>query len=250
MAPKNQDKKRIQVALRRVLNQMKVRKQKKVFAIGFNKSASTSLHYLFESLGRPSYHGVKWREHDDLDFLRTYDCFSDGIPRDLPELDGMFPGSKFILNIRDLRDWVHSRLAHIEREKKDGTFQGGPAWDNTEEAITHWIKQRNEYHLFVLSYFSKRKNDLLVVNFIRDELAADKVSAFLGYKGKINKPKQNVNPSKELPQRHTDMLMRCAKSLEISECELGYDTYCPSLENKETQDQFPHDSDLLNKTHD
>ena len=233
------------LVLRRVLNQVGLR-NKKVFVIGFNKCASSSLHTLFKSLGLPSFHGPKWRMHDDLSFLQKYDCFSDGIPRDLAELDRLFPGSKYILNVRDLKSWVFSRLSHIERAKKSNPdYNTGPKWDNTEEAIKYWIKQRNEYHLFVLSYFSDRPADLLVVNFIRDESAATRVCNFLDYKRECQRPMKNVNPGKRYSQEHDAMLKRCIEELGISERELDYDIYCPGIETDETRALFPADSSML-----
>lgn len=242
--------KKAMIVLRRFFNRMQIRKEKKVFVIGFNKSASSSLHVLFESLGRPSYHGVKWRNHDDLKFLREYDCFSDGRPRDLSELDRLFPGSKFILNVRDLQGWVYSRLSHIERGKEQGkaakrVYKPSTKWDTTEDAISSWIRERNNYHLFVLSYFSDRPDDLLIVNFVRDEFAATKVCEFLGYRGEYQRPQKNVNPSKERSPKHVEMLNTCLVALGIPDQELSYDIYCPSLEDKATQAQFPPDSNML-----
>jgi len=95
---------------RRLLNHTGIRRTK-VFAVGFNKCGTTSMHVLFESLGLSSYHGTKWRNCDDLTLLRAYDCFSDDIPTDLAKLDRMFPNSKFILQVRKLDAWVYSRLA-------------------------------------------------------------------------------------------------------------------------------------------
>jgi len=239
------DRKKAAFLLHRLSN--KVRKGNgKVFAIGFNKSASTSLHALFVSVGLNSYHGVEWRQHNDIRFLRKYDCFSDGTPRDLAELDGLFPNSKFILNIRDLRGWVYSRLAHIERHKQlKPDYATHSSWDTTEEAIKVWIKRRNEYHLFVLSYFSQRPHDLLVVNFIRDDLAADKVCRFLGYKDKCPKPEKNANPDKRLNQKYVEMLHCAVAELNIPEHELDYDIYCPSLESSGIQSRFPPDSSMI-----
>ncbi len=216
-------------------------KKEKIFAVGFNKSGTSSLHVLFESLGLQSHHGVKWRWCDDIRLLRSYDCFSDGIPKDLPLLDQLFSGSKFILQVRELDSWVYSRLSHIEREKKNNTYQGDLTWDNTEYAIKYWIKQRNAHHLFVLSYFSSRPSDLLVVNIIRDKSAATKVCNFLGYEGEFSTPLENVNPAKEIPAKHVEMLRQCLVELAISEGELGYDMFCPSLPHG----GFPIDSNRL-----
>jgi hypothetical protein len=220
----------------------------KVFVIGFNKTASTSLHYLFMSLKLKSYHGPKWRKHNDIELLQKYDCFSDGTPRDLAELDRSFPGSRYILNVRDLEGWIYSRLAHIERRKEKGIPTRSPTWDNTEYAIKHWIQTRNNYHLFVLSYFSNRPEDILVVNFIRDDAASKKVCQFLGYEGNHQREKRNVNPTKERPQKHVDMFNRCIAELELPKQELSFDIYCPSLVRSEELLQHLPDSAMRKGT--
>ena len=92
----------VSAGLRITLNRTRLRRREKVFAIGFNKSGTSSLHALFKSLGLSSYHGVEWRTCQDDDLLQSYDCFSDDIPADLPKLDRMFPGAKFILQVREL----------------------------------------------------------------------------------------------------------------------------------------------------
>jgi hypothetical protein len=226
-----------------VLNRTGLRKKEKVFAIGFNKSGTTSLHTLFKSLGLSSYHGVEWRPCDDLDLLRKYDCFSDGIPANVPRLDDWFPGAKYILQVRELGPWVLSRLAHIERSKARGTHRAKPTWDTTEEAVCSWIRERNEHHLHVLSYFAERPSDLLVVNYIRDDAAATKICAFLGYGGTHTRPRKNVKPGKEHDRRHLDLLRRCATTLGVGEEELGWDILVGSM--IASPNAFPVDTSLL-----
>lgn len=73
----------------------------KVFAIGFNKTGTSSLDHLFAVLGYDTYHGTIWRsERPDGWFLNSRDAFSDGIPHDLDAIDAGFPGSRFILQVR------------------------------------------------------------------------------------------------------------------------------------------------------
>ncbi len=229
---------------RLLLNGLGLRKGRKVFAVGFNKCATTSLHALFTSLGLPSYHGTRWRSSDKIWLLRTFDCFSDGIPQDLAKLDRLFPGSKFVLQVRDLESWVCSRLAHIERAKKDGIYVGDLEWDATEHAVKSWILQRNRHHLFVQKYFADRPDDLLVVNFIRDRSAGTRVANFLGFRGNFERPESNVNPEKNVQSRHIDMLNRCAAELRIPAQELTYDIYCPSLLEPGSRPRFPADSNF------
>jgi hypothetical protein len=231
---------------KRALNHLGLRK-KKIFAIGFNKSGTTSLHALFESLGRPSYHGVDWRACDNLDLLRSYDCFSDDIPQDLPKLDRMFPSSKFILQVRELDTWIYSRLAHIDRYRGVEGYKQTPTWDTTEHAVKTWIEQRNRHHLHVLSYFQDRPSDLLVVNFIRDPSAATRISRFLGYDRKFDRPRENVKPDRAYPAEHVALLRKCVTDLGLSDEELTYDLLCPSLIEAEARDRFPADTSLLGR---
>ena len=174
---------------RLLLNRIGLRK-KKVFAIGFNKTGTSSLHQLFKSLGRPSYHGTEWRSGTNRKLLNSYDCFSDDIPENLSGLDYLYPGSKFILQVRDLDSWVFSRLAHIERRKTVDGYAIGNEWDTSKKAVKSWILKRNRYHLFVLDYFTNRPEDLLVLNFIRDEFAVEKIVQFLGETTEMHKPDQ------------------------------------------------------------
>lgn len=233
---------------RLALNRVGLRKQRKVFAIGFNKSGTTSLHALFESLGLVSHHGTRWRECDDLTLLRSYDCFSDDIPEDLPKLDQLFPGSRFILQVRDLDTWVYSRLAHIERRKQSGQHRPNPRWDTTDESVRYWIHKRNEYHRFVLSYFAERPDDLLIVNFIRDPEAATKICAFLGYDRVVERPTKNANPDKTQPREYLEMFERCIARLGIPKHEVHNDILCPSLLPKTNAATFPVDTRSLAET--
>lgn len=233
------------IATRMLLNWMGVRNARKVFVIGFNKTGTSSIHSIFKNLGLPSYHGNKWRSCNDLKLLRLYDCFSDGIPRDLAKLDTMFPNARFILQVRELDTWVLSRLAHIERSKRSGKHNGVNTWDTTEYAVQKWIKNRNCYHIFVLNYFQERPQDILIINYLRDSMASYKICQFLGYQKIIEKPHKNMNPSKHYSPKHIEILFNCANALGIPEHELKYDIFCPSLTDMSTYNVLPYDTSLL-----
>ena len=230
------------IGCRLLLNTLGLRKSRKVFAIGFNKCATTSLDALFTTLGLASYHGIRWRSCNNIWLLRTFDCFSDGIPMDLPKLDTSFPGAKYILQVRDLESWVYSRLAHIERSKTQGLYRPSLDWDTTNYAVRSWILQRNRHHLFIQKYFADRPNDLLIVNFIRDPTAGTRVANFLDFRGTFDRPENNVNPAKSVPSSHVNLLSACAAELHIPVDELQYDIYCPSLLASETDSWFPADT--------
>ena len=229
---------------RMLLNYLNLRKASKIFVIGFNKTGTRSIHTIFKKIGLPSYHGGKWRSCDNMRLFRLYDCFSDGTPRSIARLDELFPGARFILQVRELDSWILSRLAHIERLKRKGRHKGVNTWDTTEYAIHNWIKRRNDYHINVLTYFYKR-DDLLIINYIRDEHASRKICQFIGYSRYIPKPRKNIDPERKRPDIYVEMLYKCTKELNIPDNELKYDIFCPSLANMDIYGHLPYDTSLL-----
>ena len=94
----------------------------KVFCIGFNKTGTTSVKVAFKELGyrvgnQPVAEGfiTDWARRDFsriIDYCNTAEAFQD-IPFSLPDtyqsLDAAFPGSKFILTVRENADiWNRS----------------------------------------------------------------------------------------------------------------------------------------------
>ena len=90
--------------------------QSKVFGIGLSKTGTTSLARALEILGYNTrdYLGVtRYSPGDltsiDLDEVNANDAFTDTpIPSFYRELDKMYPGSKFILTVRDMDGWLKS----------------------------------------------------------------------------------------------------------------------------------------------
>jgi hypothetical protein len=94
--------------------------------------------------------------------------------------------------------------------------------------VEAWIRRRNEHHIAVLDHFSGRP-DFIVVNFIRDADAADRIAAFLGRPGARERPAENRNPEQAVDDRHRGMLAAVAARLGLAPEELGYDILAPSL---------------------
>ncbi len=214
------------------------RQKPKVFCIGFNKTGTSSLHHLFEEMGYRSYHGERWRNVKHNPLLRAYDCFSDGIPSDFRWLDRAYPGSKYILQVRDLDRWVVSRLGHIQREKEQGTYRESEYWSDDEKAIKTWVKQRNDYHISVMKHFMNR-SDFLVVNFIRNEDSAENVARFLHKSGEFTRPKRNAAGAPK--SIFLDMFNDIADQLKLTVEERSYDIHCPTLSG-ELGKLVPYDS--------
>ncbi len=203
----------------------------KVFAIGFNKTATTSIHSLFGELGyKARYHDTAWRREDAHWLHWRGQAFSDGPPRNFRKLDQLYPRSKFILNTRDPLEWMDSRCEHIKLENDAGIFKGGN-WRFDQSTVEAWIHQRNAYHIEVMEYFSDRPQDLLIVNFIRDPEAANKIAAFLGISGDWTKPYSRSTKATRISGqlRHGEMIENALNKLGVEETERNYDLYYPSL---------------------
>lgn len=214
----------------------------KVFAIGFNKTGTTSLHDIFTQLGYLSYHGTAWRNTSRPALYFFYDSFCDGIPDDFRRLDQMFPNSKFILQVRNLDSWLDSRLEHIRRLPPGKTRDAD--WTAQTGSIQEWVKRRNQHHIDVLTYFKHRPNDLLLINFIRDPVAAEKISAFLGHAVPVEKPHANRNPAARAKLRNKEMITVALAGLGIPEDDYQNDIYCPSLLPVQTGN-IPPDTDQI-----
>jgi hypothetical protein len=90
-----------------------------VFCIGANKSGTKTLARFASTLGYRPKHNIKWNTlapyiEDGFDFFSDINILGTG---GFKQLDKNWPGSKFILQVRGLRDWVILRHSHRERKK-------------------------------------------------------------------------------------------------------------------------------------
>ena len=127
-----------------------------VLGIGMNKTGTSSLKHALETLGFPCLHNAllvkrtadaNRRKHLPLlhPLDNRYDAFCDSpINYLFRELDAAYPGSRFILTVREMKPWIISRMAQ---------FGGLPA--------EHRRKWR-EHVDSVMSHFAERPADLLV----------------------------------------------------------------------------------------
>jgi hypothetical protein len=123
----------------------------RVFGVGLNKTGTSSLHRALLELGFHSLHwgGPEVRRTVEASLAAgepllqgldpIYDAFSDIEPlyRNVALLDEQYPGSRFILTVRAVDDWIDSRRRHVERNqarKAAGDYHGNflevdePAW--------------------------------------------------------------------------------------------------------------------------
>jgi hypothetical protein len=164
----------------------------KIFQIGFNKCGTTSLAEFFNSNKIASVHyddgklaTLMWLNHrHNLPLIpnkyANFQGFFDmqNIHANPPifiaqrlfkDLDQQYPGSKFILNIRDKNAWIRSRSRH--KTVYGDTYLGLTArqYKKTEpEVLSMWSKEWDEHIAAVKEYFKDRPDDLLIFDIEHD----------------------------------------------------------------------------------
>lgn len=161
----------------------------KIIGVGFQKTGTSTLREALKILGfrvrdttpRALIPILRGNFGKIRRMLRGYDALEDTpwymIYR---ELDQMYPGSKFILTIRDADSWYRSVSRHIgnlraaHHEWIYGRGKGLPCEDR-ENAIAVY-KSHNEE---VQQYFKNRSGDLLIIDFTKGD-RWEKLCTFLG----------------------------------------------------------------------
>lgn len=204
---------------------------RKVFAIGFNKTATTSITEVLSACGIFTAHDIFWRDTSNPFYHWRYQGFTDGPPDDFVTLDRRFANSRFILNTRDLSEWLDSRLAHVEIERARDSDPHMDYWRTPRLAAREWVKQRNHHHASVLRYFRDRPDDLLVINYIRDAEAPRRIAEFVGRTREIGRPHANTVDTRRQhgSLQHREIIEEALRTLGIPRSEWANDLLCPSL---------------------
>ena len=158
----------------------------KIFQIGFNRCGTLSFTKFFVDNGIKSVHwltegrknicllatknlsnnkkmfdGIDYTFYSDMEFVSSnkiiylYEYFR--------TIDEQYPDSKFILNTRDVDDWINSRLNH------QGPHQVKPYIErcmdyykcNTEEVVEIWKEHYHNHIRNILEYFKDTPTKLL-----------------------------------------------------------------------------------------
>jgi hypothetical protein len=205
----------------------------KVFSLGFNKTATTSIYSLFKSLGFEAMDGPHWRKNSQWHLHFQFQTFTDGPPEDFRFLDGSFPNSKFLLNIRRLDEWLDSRIEHVIFRMQSPGYKSRMSSGRVpdKDILMRWARERERHHQDVLEYFSARPNDLLVVNYIDDQDAPQKIANFVGKKweGK-DRPFTRSTPSirERGVLKNRDLIYSALQELGVNESEFSADLLCSS----------------------
>ena len=158
----------------------RIRKNEKIFAIGFNKTATTTIHQILLDYGFKAFHG---KNYD----TEQFDAFSDGSIDSISryeEYHADFPGALFVLNIRPFHSWCLSRFKHgfvkacrqhgIDWRHLDTKPQDlkkiietaeNWAWPPAVEKVEKWGALRSQHHSAVLDYFSSKTSEAAFICF-------------------------------------------------------------------------------------
>lgn len=206
----------------------------KAFFIGLNKTGTNSIHRLLRELGVRSCKRKHWSGPAPRpELLAEHDAFLDGMPPiDFASLDRQFPGSKFVLNVRPLGQWLLSRMRHVARNKADPKYAGD--WlDNEESDVVRWIVTRQRHHGAVLRHFRRRPDDLLIVDYCNDPDAHVKIVDFLGLDAEVHGPvrpwENRAVSDPDRTEHHEAVTRRAADRLDLTQRDLCEPVLVPSL---------------------
>lgn len=132
--------------------------KKKYFVIGFNKTATTSFHHIFQENGIKSMH----RGHD-WDIHNFDACSDNGNLANFKAIHKCYPNANYILNVRNPYSWVFSRFNHGFRLRNKPNW----AWPPTAKLVEAWMTTRELHHQDVLNFFTQvscRKKNLTIIN--------------------------------------------------------------------------------------
>lgn len=159
----------------------------KVFGIGFHKTATTSLGAALRRLGYrhcppiavgdPTFEGARSRA---LGQLGRYDAFEDNPwPLLFEELDRRCPGSRFVLTLRPLEEWIASVTRHFgTRDTRLREWIYGVGHPVGNEAV--YLERHRRHVEEVRRYFQSRPDDLLVLRITEGE-GWPQLCRFLGH---------------------------------------------------------------------
>lgn len=157
----------------------------RVFGIGLHKTGTTSLHEAMGLLGYDSWHWSSahaakaiWREMNTTGrspTLERYHALCDlPIPLLFTKLDAAYPGSKFILTLRDENEWLRSVEKHWNPETNKWRMQWETdpftntihkvIYGQTEFDAALFLARYRRHNTYVLEYFQDRLDDLLVLH--------------------------------------------------------------------------------------
>ena len=174
---------------------------KKYFCIGLHKTGTSTLHQIALNNGLKSTHSIDWQNNEKK--IKLYDFFSDGGSHynNINEIDyeylySKYPNSIFIINIREPRSWIISKLNHAGWHEKtivtpDNKLKVHNKWqEKTKINISSFICHYFDIYIKILEYFLNKQDRGYIV-----DIASGKIENFkLLFKNKNSN--ENVHKNK------------------------------------------------------
>jgi hypothetical protein len=161
-----------------------------IFGIGLSKTGTWSLHRALEALGIASVHYpspdlMVAGRHEEA--LRGFDAAMDiSVSAVFENLDRAYPGSRFILTVREVEPWLRSVGSHVDRRDTPDYHAPGGARTLREWLYGASAFDRASYahgfaafHERVRRHFAGRPRDLLVMDICAGE-GWERLCPFLG----------------------------------------------------------------------
>jgi len=192
----------------------------KVFGIGFQRTGNTSLWAALNMLGISTVKFPKQLYYDpDHPILNRYEGFTDNpIPLLYQKLDRRFPGSRFILTVREEQSWLKSvewlytigaiKFYWNERLETDEIHQALYGATNFDPKI--FLERYRQHNRSAVEYFADRPGDLLVMEIHAGDGFA-KLCPFLGLPAP-RKPFPRRNRSEPLWRVNSRVLFKKLKT--------------------------------------
>jgi hypothetical protein len=162
-------------------------KKNKVVGIGFHKTGTSTLDIVLKTLGY-NVLGVrtdlaKTLLKNDLESVLKiadkYDAYQDNPwPLLYKEIDQRYPGSKFILTLREDEKWISSVVNHFTSDDtamREWIYGIGHPKGNESTYLLRYQRHNQE----VINYFKDRKEDLLTVSWEKGD-EWERICTFLG----------------------------------------------------------------------
>lgn len=163
----------------------------RIFGIGLNKTATTTMAEALRILGYEVLHWGGTEAHDAVlasfdageplvsRLDPRYDAFFDigVLSRRFVLLDAQYPGSRFLLTVRPVDDWIDSRRRHVltnQARKAAGEYDGDFLVVDEDKWRREWEVHMERVH----AHFGDR-DDLLEIDVTADP-SWDRLCAFLG----------------------------------------------------------------------
>ncbi len=162
----------------------------KIFQIGFNRCGTASLSRFFQNNNIKSIHwnrGVLASsihenylrglpligpKYQDIVAFFDLECVHEKLyiaQLLFKELDSQYPGSKFILNTRDKKKWLKSRVSHRQGHYLEDSARVYGL--SLLEMFSEWSLEWDHHHEAVLEYFKDRPGDLLIFDIEKDPIS-------------------------------------------------------------------------------